>query len=147
MSRILGILGVLGVLGEKKRRPDGETPSLQGFFVAWEADALPTELFPLNDLGLVGILQVSTWVSIQSTVKRFNDSTQRVCLEVDVATGLFVFSSSTMSISSSSKVDDRSTGPRSDDAMLTEPGDELCIEWRGVPVYPSGVGRILVNCA
>jgi len=24
-----------------------KTPDLQGFFVAWEADALPTELFPL----------------------------------------------------------------------------------------------------
>ena len=23
-------------------------PDLQGFFVAWEADALPTELFPLS---------------------------------------------------------------------------------------------------
>ena len=39
MSRVLGIVGLLGVLGEKKRRPDGRTPGLQGFFVAWEADA------------------------------------------------------------------------------------------------------------
>jgi hypothetical protein len=41
---------LLGLLGEKKRRPDREMPSLQRLFVAWEADALPTELFPLNDL-------------------------------------------------------------------------------------------------
>ncbi len=30
----------------EKKKADGETPDLQGFFVAWEADALPTELFP-----------------------------------------------------------------------------------------------------
>ena len=38
-------------------------PDLQRFFVAWEADALPTELFPLNDLrglGLRGVHIVST---------------------------------------------------------------------------------------
>ena len=34
----------------EKRRPDGKVPGLQRFFVAWEADALPTELFPLNNL-------------------------------------------------------------------------------------------------
>jgi hypothetical protein len=47
VSGVVGILGVLELLGEKKRRADRETPDLQGFFVAWEADALPTELFPL----------------------------------------------------------------------------------------------------
>ncbi len=47
MSGVLGILGVLGLLGNKKRRPDGKVPGLQRVFVAWEADALPTELFPL----------------------------------------------------------------------------------------------------
>ncbi len=50
MSGVVGILGVLGLLGEEKRRPDRKMPGLRGFFVAWEADALPTELFPLNDL-------------------------------------------------------------------------------------------------
>ena len=76
MSGLLGIVGVLGVLGEKKRRPDIRVPGLQRFFVAWEADALPTELFPLKDLRLVDPLQVSTWVSIPNAVNRFHDSRQ-----------------------------------------------------------------------
>jgi hypothetical protein len=57
-------------------------PGLRGFFVAWEADALPTELFPLNDLRLRGLLRLSKWVPIRDPFIGFENSTRPIGREV-----------------------------------------------------------------
>jgi hypothetical protein len=58
-------------------------PSLQGFFVAWEADALPTELLPLNDLRLLTSFECPPGRPSRDAVRLLQNSPQPVTMETD----------------------------------------------------------------